>query len=85
MNKIFCNVTRHVPPRFPNLCRLSFICCNYFYVEPTHGHWLLSKAFHIAITMSLKLKDETKIPPHVDNLMKDDNGAVFKLTTSGQI
>jgi hypothetical protein len=33
--------------------------------------------------MSLKLKDETKIPPSIDNLMKDDNGVVFKLATWG--
>jgi hypothetical protein len=35
--------------------------------------------------MSLKLMDETKIPPCVDNLMKDDNAVVLKLTTWGQI
>jgi hypothetical protein len=32
---------------------------------------------NIAITMSLKLRDKTKIPPCVNNLMRDDNGVVF--------
>jgi hypothetical protein len=44
-----------------------------YVVNQPCGHWLLSDALHIAISMSLKLKEENQIIPSFERLMEDDS------------
>ncbi len=40
----------------------------------------MSDAFHLIITMCLKLKEKAKIPPPLINLINDDYGVVLELS-----
>ncbi len=42
------------------------------------GHWILSYAFHFAITMNTKLMEELENPPSFDNIIDEDSRMVDK-------
>ncbi len=48
------------------------------YLEPSKGHWLLSDALNLAISMSLKLRGGIDFATF-DNLMEEDGNVVYKL------
>jgi hypothetical protein len=60
----FVRMTIKVPPPLTwHICQIV-IDCSFFVVTTCilnqfEGHWLLSDAFHFAISMSLKLREET--------------------------
>jgi len=43
------------------------------------GHWLLSNALHITITMTLKFKEEFEIATYLDNMMENDFNVTLEL------
>jgi hypothetical protein len=49
-------------------------------LNQSHEHWLLTNAFHFAITMSTKLMEELKNPPSFNKIMDEDLGMVNELT-----
>jgi hypothetical protein len=75
--------TKVPPPLTSHICQIVIDC--FFFVVTTcilnqfEGHWLLSDAFHFAISMSLKLREETKNAPSFQTLMEEDLGATFEL------
>jgi hypothetical protein len=61
-----------------NNCQLFFpkyVCV----INQLQGHCMLIDALHFVITMCLKLKEETKIPPTQVNLIHD-YGVVLELS-----
>jgi hypothetical protein len=71
------------PPLTWHICQIV-IDCSFFVVTTCilnqfEGHWLLSDAFHFAISMSLKLREETENAPSFQTLMEEDLGVTFGL------
>jgi hypothetical protein len=48
-------------------------------LNQSYGHWLLFHVLHVAITMTLKLKEEFLIAPSMDNLIEDSFGVALEL------
>jgi hypothetical protein len=75
-------MTRVPPPLTWHICRIVIDC--FFFVvticilNQYEGHWLLSGAFHFAISMSLRLRKEIKNAPSFQTLMEKDLGATFE-------
>ncbi len=76
-------ITKVPPPLTWHICQIVIDC--FFFVvticilNQSEGHWLLSGAFHFAISMSLRLRKETKNAPSFQTLMEKDLGATFEL------
>jgi hypothetical protein len=48
-------------------------------LNQSRKHWLLSDAFHFAISMSLKFTKEPKNAPSFQTLMEEDCSVAFEL------
>ncbi len=59
-----------------NILFLVVIVC---VLNQSYGHWLLFHVLHVAITMTLKLKEEFLIAPSMDNLIEDSFGVALEL------
>jgi len=51
-------------------------------LNQSHGHWLLSDALNVTITMSLKLKEEFGISLNLQDLIDDDSIVAQELSLS---
>jgi hypothetical protein len=49
-------------------------------LNQSQRHWLLTNAFHFAITMNTKLMEELENPPSFNKRMDEDLGMVNELT-----
>jgi hypothetical protein len=49
-------------------------------LNQSHEHWLLTNAFHFAITMNTKSMEELENPPSFNKIMDEDFGMVNELT-----
>ncbi len=69
--------TWHVAQMVVDLISLVVSAC---VLNQSHGHWLLTNAFHFAITMNTKLMGELKNPPSSNKIMDENLGMVHELT-----
>jgi hypothetical protein len=71
------------PPLTWHICQIVVDCFSPFgttYVlNQYRGHWLLSDAFHFAISMSSKLREKPKNAPSFQTLMEEDSSVALEL------
>jgi hypothetical protein len=77
-------MTTIIPPLLTwHICQIVVNCFSLviivYVLNQSRGHWLLSDAFHFAISMSLKLKEEQKNAPSFQTLVEEDFGVALEL------
>jgi hypothetical protein len=75
--------TKVPPPLTYHICQIIVDCLSYVVIvcnlNQFKGHWLLSDALHLTISMSLKLKEKPKNAPSFQTLMEEDSSVALEL------